>query len=65
VTGDSGSSVLLNGVNRQLDQYLQTQIRTGVLGRRLCRYPFDLSRQSAERLEIRDTGTIENAFNTS
>jgi len=27
-TGDYGSSVLLNGVNRQLDAYLQSQIRT-------------------------------------
>ena len=27
-TGDYGSSVLLNGVNRQLDQYLQSQLRT-------------------------------------
>src|SRR5258708_30378177 len=27
-TGDYGSSVLLNGVNRQLDQHLQTQLRT-------------------------------------
>ena len=28
VTGDYGSSVRINGVNRELDQYLQTQIRT-------------------------------------
>ena len=27
-TGEFGSSVLINGVNRQLDQYLQTQLRT-------------------------------------
>ena len=31
-TGDYGSSVLLNGVDRQLDQYLQTQLRTETSG---------------------------------
>src|SRR6476660_4871626 len=31
-TGDYGSSVLLNGVNRQLDAYLQSQIRTETSG---------------------------------
>src|SRR6266403_2184101 len=32
MTGDYGSSVLLNGVDRQLDQYLQTQLRTETSG---------------------------------
>ena len=32
VTGDYGSSVLLHGVDRQLDQYLQTQLRTETSG---------------------------------
>src|SRR5712675_2370271 len=32
VTGDFGSSVRINGVNRELDQYLQTQIRTEMSG---------------------------------
>ena len=32
LTGDYGSSVLLNGVNRQLDDYLQTQVRTETSG---------------------------------
>ena len=32
VTGDFGSSVRINGVNRELDQYLQTQIRTETSG---------------------------------
>ena len=31
-TGDYGSSVLLNGVDRQLDAYLQTQLRTETSG---------------------------------
>ena len=63
-TGDYGSSVLLNGVNRQLDQYLQTQLRTETSG--------------ASYADIRSTylgnlqnvygnpdqaGTIEDSFN--
>ena len=32
ITGDFGSSVRINGVNRELDQYLQTQIRTEMSG---------------------------------
>ena len=32
LTGDYGSSVLLNGVNRELDQYLQTPVRTETSG---------------------------------
>jgi flagellar hook-associated protein 1 len=31
-TGDSGASVLISGVNRQLDQYLQSQLRTETSG---------------------------------
>jgi flagellar hook-associated protein 1 FlgK len=31
-TGDSGASVLVSGVNRQLDQYLQSQLRTETSG---------------------------------
>ena len=63
-TGDYGSSVQLNGVNRQLDQYLQTQLRTETSG--------------ASYADIRSTylgnlqnvygnpdqaGTIEDSFN--
>ena len=32
ITGDFGISVRINGVNRELDQYLQTQIRTETSG---------------------------------
>src|SRR5687767_6510074 len=32
VTGDFGSSVRINGVNRELDVYLQTQLRTETSG---------------------------------
>ena len=32
ITGDFGSSVRINGINRELDQYLQTQIRTEMSG---------------------------------
>src|SRR3954451_7982552 len=31
-TADYGSNVLVNGVNRQLDQYLQSQVRTETSG---------------------------------
>ena len=63
-TGDYGASVQLNGVNRQLDQYLQTQLRTETSG--------------ASYADIRSTylgnlqnvygnpdqaGTIEDSFN--
>ena len=64
LTGDYGSSVLLNGVNRQLDQYLQTQIRTEASG---AAYADIRSTYLANLQNVYgnpdDTGTIENAFN--
>lgn len=64
LTGDYGSSVLLNGVNRQLDQYLQTQIRTEASGAAYA----DIRSTYLSNLQNvygnpDDTGTIENAFN--
>ena len=47
VTGDYGSSVRINGVNRELDQYLQAQIRTETSGAAFADVRVDLSRQSA------------------
>jgi flagellar hook-associated protein 1 FlgK len=64
VTGDYGSSVLLKGVNRELDQYLQTQIRTEASG---AAYADIRSTYLANLQNVYgnpgDTGTIENAFN--
>ena len=63
-TGDFGSSVLVNGVNRQLDQYLQTQLRTENSGASYA----DIRSSYLGNLQNvygnpDDSGTIENAFN--
>ncbi len=64
LTGDYGSSVLLNGVNRQLDQYLQTQVRTETSG---AAYADIRSTYLANLQNVYgnpdDTGTIESTFN--
>ena len=63
-TGDYGSSVLLNGVDRQLDQYLQTQLRTETSG---AAYAGIRSTYLANLQNVYgnpgETGTIEDAFN--
>ena len=64
-TGDFGSSVLINGVNRELDQYLQTQLRTETSGAAYA----DIRSTYLANLQTvygnpDDTGTIENAFNS-
>ena len=64
VTGDFGSSVRINGVNRELDQYLQTQIRTETSGAAYA----DVRSTYLANLQIvygnpDETGTIESAFN--
>jgi flagellar hook-associated protein 1 FlgK len=64
MTGDYGSSVLLNGVDRQLDQYLQTQLRTETSG---AAYADIRSTYLANLQNVygnpSETGTIEDAFN--
>ncbi|MBR1199170.1 flagellar hook-associated protein FlgK [Bradyrhizobium sp. AUGA SZCCT0240] len=64
-TGEFGSSVLINGVNRQLDQYLQTQLRTENSG---ASYSTIRSTYLANLQNVYgnpdESGTIENAFNT-
>ncbi|MBR1214227.1 flagellar hook-associated protein FlgK [Bradyrhizobium sp. JYMT SZCCT0180] len=64
-TGEFGSSVLINGVNRQLDQYLQTQLRTENSG---ASYSTVRSTYLANLQNVYgnpdESGTIENAFNT-
>src|SRR6476619_6488283 len=64
LTGDYGPSVLLNGVNRELDEYLQSQIRTETSG---AAYADVRSTYLANLQSVYgnpdDTGTIEAAFN--
>jgi flagellar hook-associated protein 1 FlgK len=64
LTGDYGSSVLIKGVNRQLDQYLQTQVRTETSG---AAYADTRSSYLANLQTVYgnpdSSGTIENAFN--
>jgi flagellar hook-associated protein 1 FlgK len=64
MTGDYGSSVLLNGVDRQLDQYLQTQLRTETSG---AFYADVRSTYLANLQNVygnpAETGTIEDSFN--
>ena len=64
VTGDYGSSVLLGGVDRQLDQYLQTQLRTETSGAAYA----DIRSTFLQNLQNvygnpSETGTIEDSFN--
>lgn len=64
LTGDYGSSVLLQGVNRELDQFLQTQLRTEASG---AAYADIRSTYLANLQSIYgnpdSTGTIEDTFN--
>ncbi len=65
ITGDFGSSVRINGVNRELDQYLQTQIRTETSGAAYA----DIRSTYLTNLQTvygnpDSTGTIENSFNS-
>ena len=62
--GDYGSSVLLNGVDRQLDQYLQTQLRTETSGAAYAdiRATFLANLQNVYGNPA-ETGTIEDSFN--
>jgi flagellar hook-associated protein 1 FlgK len=63
-TGDFGSSVRINGVNRELDAYLQTQIRTEMSGAAYA----DIRSTYLANLQTvygnpDSTGTLEDAFN--
>ncbi|WP_291848212.1 flagellar hook-associated protein FlgK [Bradyrhizobium sp.] len=63
-TGDYGSSVLLNGVDRQIDEYLLTQLRTETSG---AAYADIRSTYLANLQNVYgnpdEAGTIESAFN--
>src|SRR5258708_7321596 len=64
-TSDFGSSVRIDGVNRELDTYLQTQVRTETSG---AAYADVRSTYLANLQTVYgnpdDAGTIEDAFNT-
>jgi flagellar hook-associated protein 1 FlgK len=64
VTGDFGSNVRINGVNRELDQYLQTQVRTESSG---AAYADVRSTYLANLQTVYgnpdETGTLESAYN--
>ncbi|HKS18975.1 MAG TPA: flagellar hook-associated protein FlgK [Bradyrhizobium sp.] len=64
-TGDYGSSVLVNGVNRQLDQYLQSQVRTETSG---ATYSSIRATYLANLQTVYgnpdESGTVEGAFNS-
>ncbi|KWV58419.1 flagellar biosynthesis protein FlgC [Bradyrhizobium macuxiense] len=63
-TGDYGSSVFISGVNRQLDEFLQTQLRTETSG---ASYADIRSTYLANLQSVYgnpdSTGTIEDTFN--
>src|SRR5678816_990511 len=63
-TGQFGSSVLITGVNRQLDEFLQTQLRTETSGAAYAdvRSSF-LSNLQGVYGNPDSTGTIEDAYN--
>ena len=64
ITGDFGSSVRINGVNRELDQYLQTQIRTETSGAAYANIRSTyLSNLQTVYGNPDSAGTIEDAFN--
>jgi flagellar hook-associated protein 1 FlgK len=64
LTGDYGSSVLLNGVDRHLDQYLQSQLRTETSGAAYAdiRATFLANLQNVYGNPA-ESGTIEDSFN--
>ena len=64
LTGDYGSSVLINGVNRQLDAYLQSQVRTETSGASYAAVRANyLSNLQTVYGNPDESGTIEYAFN--
>src|SRR3954452_7955121 len=64
LTGDYGSTVLINGVNRQLDSYLQSQVRTETSGASYAAVRANyLSNLQTVYGNPDESGTIENAFN--
>lgn len=64
-TGSTGSGVNVNGVNRELDQYIQTQLRAETSGASYATLKSDFLQQLQGLYgDPNSTGTLENAFNT-
>jgi flagellar hook-associated protein 1 FlgK len=64
-TGSVGSGVAINGVNRELDQYIQAQLRTETSGASYAGLKSDfLQRLQSLYGDPNSTGTLESAFNT-
>ncbi|MCA6124054.1 flagellar hook-associated protein FlgK [Bradyrhizobium sp. WSM 1704] len=63
-TGNFGSSVLITGVNRQLDEFLQSQLRTEMSGAAYAGVRSDfLTNLQGVYGNPDSTGTIEDAYN--
>lgn len=64
-TGSTGSGVNINGVNRELDQYVLTQLRTETSGASYASLKSDFLQQLQGLYgDPNSTGTLENAFNS-
>lgn len=64
-TGSTGSGVNVNGVNRQLDQYVQAQLRTETSGASFASLRSDFLKQLQGIYgNPNSTGTLENSFNS-
>src|SRR5258708_1725681 len=64
-TGSTGSGVNINGVNRELDQYVVTQLRTETSGASYASLKSDFLNQLQGLYgDPNSTGTLENAFNS-
>jgi flagellar hook-associated protein 1 FlgK len=64
-TGSVGSGVTIIGVNRELDQYIQAQLRTETSGASYASLKSDFLQQLQSLYgDPNSTGTLESAFNT-
>jgi flagellar hook-associated protein 1 FlgK len=63
-TGSTGSGVNVNGINRELDQYVQAQLRTETSGASFASLKSDFLQQLQGLYgDPNSTGTLESSFN--
>src|SRR3984893_621543 len=63
-TGSTGSGVNINGVNREMDQYVQAQLRTETPGASFVSLKSDFRKQLQGLYgDPNATGTLESSFN--
>src|ERR1700682_1093878 len=63
-TGSTGSRVNVNGINRELDQYVQAQLRTETSGASFASLKSDFLQQLQGLYgDPNSTGTLESSFN--